>query len=66
MPQIILADKPPFNRIRLEAFWGRFTPTELVAYDVAAQHNPADNAAGNLVGEVKPAADKDQIINDGA
>lgn len=45
MSQIVLAHKPPYTRIRVEAFWARFTPAELTDFDVAAQHNPADNQA---------------------
>ena len=44
MPQIVTGHKPPFTRIRVEAFWARFTAAELVDFDVACQHNPADNA----------------------
>lgn len=42
MPQIITGHKPPFTRIRVEAFWARFTAAELADFDVACQHNPAD------------------------
>lgn len=35
---------PVYRKIRTEAFWERFTNGELVDYDVAMQHNPADNA----------------------
>lgn len=35
---------PPFNRMRTDAFWDRFTNGELVDFDVAMQHNPADSA----------------------
>ena len=45
MQQIVTGLTPPFIRIRTEAFWARFTIAELVDYDVAMQHNPADNAA---------------------
>jgi hypothetical protein len=44
MPQIVTGLNPPYIRIRTEAFWARFTIAELVDYDVAMQHNPADNA----------------------
>lgn len=43
--RIVLAHKPPFTRIRVEAFWARFTAAELTDFDVASQHNPADNQA---------------------
>lgn len=33
-----------YKKIRTEAFWERFTSGELVDYDVAMQHNPADSA----------------------
>lgn len=33
---------PVYTRIRTEAFWERFTNAELIDYDVAMQHNPAD------------------------
>jgi hypothetical protein len=45
MPKITIGTSPPYVRIRTEAFWARFTVAELVDYDVAMQHNPADNAA---------------------
>jgi hypothetical protein len=31
-----------YEKITTEAFWDRFTNNELVDYDVAMQHNPAD------------------------
>jgi hypothetical protein len=37
--------KPPFTRIRADAFWARFTTGELVDYDIAMQYNPADSNA---------------------
>ena len=45
MSQIVLAHKPPYTRIRVEAFWARFTAAELVDFDIACQHNPADSNA---------------------
>ena len=53
MPQIITGHKPPYVRIRTDKFWERFNVAELVDYDVAMQHNPADTtnakrAAGKL------------------
>lgn len=44
MPKIVTGTTPPYIRIRTEAFWARFTVAELVDYDVAMQHQPADNA----------------------
>lgn len=41
-------DRPapaPVAKIRADAFWDRFTQSELVAYEVACQHNPADTQA---------------------
>lgn len=39
------ATTPAATRIRTEAFWDRFTNAELVAYDVAMQHDPAATTA---------------------
>jgi hypothetical protein len=43
--KINIAHTPPYNRIRTEAFWDRFTQAELVDYDVASQHEPSASAA---------------------
>lgn len=50
------------TKIRTEAFWERFTQAELVDYDVAMQHNPADtNAAKKAAAKLRLfKADADQ------
>lgn len=72
MPQIVTGHEPPYTQIRTEKFWDRFTNGELVDYDVAMQHQPADNANAkkaaaklrvfqrqkDIRGFVKPAAQK--------
>ena len=42
MSEIISIPQPATTKIRSDAFWDRFTAAELVAYEVACQHNPAD------------------------
>lgn len=39
------ADAPVYTNIKTSAFWARFTSDELIAYDVAKQHNPADSGS---------------------
>lgn len=43
-----------YKKIRAEAFWERFTNGELVAYDVAMQHDPAaNNSAKNAAAKLR-------------
>lgn len=52
--KIITAHLPPYRRIRAEAFWDRFTAGEIVDYEIAMQHQPADtNAAKKTAAKLR-------------
>lgn len=42
MSEIISIAQPANTKMTSEAWWNRFTSAELVAFEVACQHNPAD------------------------
>lgn len=43
-----------YKKIRADAFWERFSNAELVAYDVAMQHDPAaSNSAKNAAAKLR-------------